>query len=144
MKYSHCADCGKEKLLQAQKKALCGKCAVKHRPPISEETRQRLCNRPKQIFNEERLDKLSKASIAFHERNPKYDKTKRRYLGHGKWAKSVKERDGACIDCGSIERLEAHHLVSKAKFPEVASELWNGITLCHKCHIIEHKIIGYH
>jgi hypothetical protein len=62
--------------------------------------------------------------------------------GLGAWRKAVKARDGACIDCGSTERLEAHHLVLKSKFPEVATELWNGITLCRKCHIAEHKIIG--
>jgi hypothetical protein len=69
-------------------------------------------------------------------------KNKRKFPGNAKWSKAVKARDGACIDCGSTEQLEAHHLVAKAKFPEVATELWNGITLCRKCHIAEHKIIG--
>jgi len=52
-----------------------------------------------------------------------------------KWAKAVKERDGlSCVECGEEEGLEAHHIQEKAKHPELALKLWNGITLCGRCH----------
>lgn len=57
-----------------------------------------------------------------------------------KWAVAVKERDGyKCRVCGSSERLNAHHIKYKAKVPEKATEIDNGITLCRSCHRIAHK-----
>ena len=56
-----------------------------------------------------------------------------------KWAKTIKELDGnKCVFCGSTEKLEAHHIQQKAAAPEMATDLENGITLCHKCHYTAH------
>lgn len=70
-----------------------------------------------------------------------------------KWMEAIKTRDARCVRCGSIDELEAHHIVSLAELIErleirsradarmYADTLWdmaNGETLCKKCHYIEH------
>lgn len=56
-----------------------------------------------------------------------------------RWAKTIKELDGnKCAFCGSIERIEAHHIQQKAEAEAVSTDLENGITLCHKCHYTAH------
>jgi len=58
------------------------------------------------------------------------------------WAKLVKIRDKRCLKCGSTIKLEAHHIKQKNKYPKLALKLWNGATLCNKCHKKFHKIYG--
>jgi 5-methylcytosine-specific restriction endonuclease McrA len=58
------------------------------------------------------------------------------------WSFQVRERDTACLYCGSTDKLHAHHILSKVKHPEWALFLNNGITLCEVCHIQEHTING--
>jgi len=56
------------------------------------------------------------------------------------WAKEVKERDNhECQYCGAEEDLHAHHIFSAAKWPELAQNVNNGITLCAPCHRWHHK-----
>ena len=69
-----------------------------------------------------------------------------------KWMDAVKERDGACLRCGSKVDLEAHHKNELATLIEkhdiknrddarACVDLWdanNGETLCQKCHFAEH------
>jgi len=62
--------------------------------------------------------------------------------GHQTWAKAIKQRDGECVHCHSKEQLEAHHLLRRSKFPQFATELWNGLTLCAPCHTITHSKVG--
>lgn len=53
------------------------------------------------------------------------------------WRKSVFERDHfTCQDCGKVGGyLNAHHVKSWAKYPDLRFELTNGITLCETpCH----------
>lgn len=60
------------------------------------------------------------------------------------WRKLVYERDGyKCTQCGSKDKLNAHHLKSWKDFPELRYDINNGITLCEKCHIKLHQQIGY-
>jgi len=57
------------------------------------------------------------------------------------WALKIKERDGyTCQLCGETDRLtlEAHHMKSRQKFPELKFDFNNGITLCLKCHALQH------
>lgn len=57
------------------------------------------------------------------------------------WAIKVKERDGyTCQLCGEADRsiLEAHHMKHRSKFPELQFDFNNGITLCLKCHALQH------
>ena len=70
-----------------------------------------------------------------------------------KWIEAVKERDGKCVRCSSVEVLEAHHKVPLVTLIETldikyredawrhAAVLWdidNGETLCQDCHYMEH------
>ena len=52
-----------------------------------------------------------------------------------KWRLAVYRRDKfKCKKCGSRRRLQAHHIKSWAKFPQLRLSLLNGITLCNACH----------
>lgn len=65
-----------------------------------------------------------------------------------KWMDAVKERDGKCTICGTIENLESHHIIPLEELvrrngiinreqARVCAELWdlsNGQTLCRKHH----------
>ena len=56
-----------------------------------------------------------------------------------KWAKMVKELDNnKCAFCGSVDKLEAHHIRGKAEFPSLKNDLDNGIALCHVHHYMAH------
>lgn len=140
MKHLHCTTCGKEKLTySAQKKALCGSCVSKgKRHSQSLETREKisatLTGKKRGTFSEETCRKMSIAQGGLGEN--------RKWPGLKKWCRLVKERDGECVHCHSKDQLEAHHLLRKAKFPQFATELWNGLTLCRPCHIITHSKVG--
>ena len=51
------------------------------------------------------------------------------------WAQKVISRDKKCMECGSTENLEAHHMIAKLVSPELALKVSNGLTLCHTCHL---------
>lgn len=77
----------------------------------------------------------------------------RRMTENRKWMDAVKERDGKCLVCESVENLESHHIVPLAVLVDVHSiankdeardcvalwELSNGMTVCARCH---YKIHG--
>ena len=68
--------------------------------------------------------------------------TRRRRLQPKDWSRWILDRDGhRCrwSGCGSTEHLQAHHLIPFSKDPGIVGELWNGITLCERCH---YKIKG--
>ena len=51
------------------------------------------------------------------------------------WRREVRRRDGdACRVCGETINLHAHHIKPRSKYPELALELGNGITLCGNHH----------
>ena len=55
------------------------------------------------------------------------------------WANEVKRRDRKCVVCGTTYDLHAHHIKPKSSNPELAFDISNGITLCYRCHKVEHE-----
>lgn len=55
--------------------------------------------------------------------------------------KTVFERDGyRCVICGEVGGdLNAHHIKKYSEYPLLRYEANNGITLCRKCHYIQHR-----
>ena len=66
-----------------------------------------------------------------------------RYLFHA-WGLVVKQRDGfKCTWCGESDskKLRAHHIIHKMFCTnEEALDPDNGITLCHDCHVEQHRL----
>ena len=53
------------------------------------------------------------------------------------WRRKIKERDNYTCrmpNCGMRKRLNVHHIKRWADFPYLRYEVYNGITLCKKCH----------
>ena len=57
------------------------------------------------------------------------------------WRMAVYERDNfTCRECGNRGvRLNAHHIKSWRKHPDLRFTVSNGVTLCEKCHKKRHK-----
>jgi len=124
MKYTHCINCTKEKCNSTSK--LCKSCAFKGKKlgPQSEEHRRKLSG-PKTLEHRRKISICQGGNGKLEER---------KYPGIRRWTRLIKERDGKCITCGSVERLEAHHILPKATYPQFATWTINGITLCKRCH----------
>ena len=51
------------------------------------------------------------------------------------WSRKIKSRDNwTCQFCGSLDNLNAHHILGVTGYPERIFDLDNGITLCFDCH----------
>ena len=49
--------------------------------------------------------------------------------------KAVLERDGyCCVICGATDHLHVHHIKPFREYPELRTDIDNGITLCADCH----------
>ena len=70
-----------------------------------------------------------------------------------KWMAAIKARDGACVRCGSADRLESHHepplgqliailgIKNRDDARQHGKVLWDlsgGFALCEPCHYAEH------
>jgi len=51
-----------------------------------------------------------------------------------RWSKDVIKKYGKCLACGSVVKLQAHHILPKSLFPEKMYDVDNGICLCKECH----------
>jgi hypothetical protein len=54
-----------------------------------------------------------------------------------KWKKTILSK-GKCESCGCEEKLEAHHIIRWADYPQGRIDVNNGMCLCHECHTKEH------
>jgi hypothetical protein len=73
------------------------------------------------------------------------DLDNRKFPGIQRWTRLVKERDGyKCSECDfqgakGDNFMDAHHVIPKAAHPELATVLFNGVTLCRPCHKQIHR-----
>ena len=59
----------------------------------------------------------------------------RRSPEYYQWRKAVLERDNStCQDCGTIKKVEAHHIRAVIDYPEGIFEVENGLVVCEDCH----------
>lgn len=78
------------------------------------------------------------SSVPPSERNNSEIRASARY---STWREEVYRRDDyTCQFCKARGgKLNAHHIMSFAKFPALRFEEGNGITLCEKCHVKVHQ-----
>lgn len=59
------------------------------------------------------------------------------------WSKEIKIRDGhICQKCGATDDLESHHIYNHFDYPELRTNIDNGICLCKLCHFRFHNKYG--
>jgi hypothetical protein len=63
-----------------------------------------------------------------------YDRNDKRVAA---WKREVL-KNKKCEQCGSEEKLEAHHIIGWAEFPRGRIDVKNGMCLCHGCHTDAH------
>lgn len=68
----------------------------------------------------------------------------RHYLtGYSEWQASIREKyNYKCCICNSNNSIECHHLDGFNENIEKATDINNGVLLCHECHRFFHKIYG--
>ena len=66
---------------------------------------------------------------------PESDKIRKSQI-YKNWKKSIYERDNnSCVDCGSKENIELHHIKPFSLFPELRMVDENAKILCKSCHV---------
>lgn len=73
-------------------------------------------------------------------RVPDSSKEIRNSQEYREWRAAVYERDHyTCQNCGQVGgTLNAHHIKSFARHPELRLDVNNGVTLCKSCHKLAH------
>lgn len=59
--------------------------------------------------------------------------------GMNSWKNKVKNRDKVCQCCGTSEHLEVHHVNPLSVYPDLGTDVHNGMVLCQTCHHQYHK-----
>lgn len=62
-------------------------------------------------------------------------------IGDARWARTIKEIFEACVSCGSVEDLHAHHIYP-ATILSLRVDPSNGVALCRDCHVEFHRRYG--
>lgn len=148
MKYDKCAgyegfECPVVKTGTNRRRPRCNSCATKGRTHSSESKAKMSFAHTGKPCGPQSFEARRNKSIA---NGGDGDILNRRYPGLQRWTYLVKERDGyKCAECEfqgtkGKKDVDAHHVVPKAKFPELATVLLNGVTLCKPCHKEIHSV----
>ena len=118
---------------------------------LSRSISETIAGRPKSESHRKALSESRiKSGIAKGSKNPKWkggvttESEKKRAAmkrdpRYKAWVVAVKSI-GHCESCGSKEKLHAHHILPKAKFPHLIHDINNGKCLCKKCHMLVHGV----
>lgn len=86
--------------------------------------------------------KRTKTTRASKSGKPKVSKAHKQKVLDKMWSAKVRARDGACLKCGSISCLNAHHVFGR-RHTSTRWDVDNGVTLCMPCHIFwAHRDVG--
>ena len=117
---------------------------------LSRETRDKISeSNTGRIFSKEVRDKISKAVSGNKNGSWKGGistvKNKiRNSAEYREWRFAVYKRDNfKCQVCRSSEKINAHHIISFSNQFNKHLEVYNGITMCKKCHTDLHKQRGH-
>lgn len=67
----------------------------------------------------------------------------RGYQEYREWRKAVYKKNAyRCAICSSNKYINAHHLHNFADYPELRTDIDNGVTLCKECHVGFHSAYG--
>jgi len=118
---------------------------------LSEETKKKLREINKKFpikywlgkkLSEETKRKMSESRRRYYDKKGRKLKDYRQSAKYLNWRLSVFKRDNfTCLICQKVGgELNAHHIKSWAKYPELRYDINNGITLCKDCHKMIHKL----
>lgn len=51
------------------------------------------------------------------------------------WSTIIRQRDGKCLFCNKKAKLDAHHILPKAKYPSEKFNIKNGVAVCREHHL---------
>lgn len=125
----------KKKVSDAKKGCVSSMKGKKHKPESKEKMRLAKLGK-KNIANSLKIGELNPRWIIDRSKLKKSE-DRRLNVAYQYWAKQVKTRDGfkckiSNSDCKG--RLEAHHILSWRKYPELRYDINNGISLCSHHH----------
>jgi 5-methylcytosine-specific restriction endonuclease McrA len=68
----------------------------------------------------------------------------RKYPAYYEWRQAVYERDNyTCTCCGERGgRLNAHHVFNFSDYPNLRTDVNNGVAMCRSCHDDFHRVYG--
>ncbi len=141
--YRKCKQCGGDIKLRSIKIKYCSrKCYGKSRQgsKLSETVRQKMSEGNKGT-QKGKLNNNWKGGLT-EGRNRDYSS-----IGYRLWRDEVFKRDNyTCrnLDClkksdGNKIKINAHHVLCYSEYPQFRKQIWNGITLCGKCHKLIHR-----
>ena len=78
--------------------------------------------------------------IENNQRKPK-QKTQelRNTIGMNSWKQKIKQNDKVCQCCGTHSSLEVHHVMPLSIYPQLGTDIHNGMVLCKDCHHKYHE-----
>lgn len=111
---------------------------LKHKWETDESFRQKMAEKNKLLFTGENHPNYN------HSTTDDERQVKRAYTEYRQWRTQVYEKDNyICQCCGQRGgQLNAHHVFNYSNYPELRTEVSNGITMCKKCHLEFHSIYG--
>lgn len=137
----NCIDCGVSVKAGSPR---CNKCAALHRWK-RDDFRAMVSKSVRKWAKTSSKAKEIRSNNVWFQRGTKHPRfitgiTSRASILYEQWRKDVLNRDNrTCQMCGATDDLHVHHIKSYAKYPDLRTDVANGVTLCYPCHQTQHK-----